>query len=103
MPHAKALKGPSGPRARKRQRLEARITLEQKRLIAHAAELSGTTVTEFVVASAQQAARDTIKEFEVLTLRDRARTVFVDAVLNPPPPNQAAQAAARRYKAHLGG
>ncbi len=103
MPHAKALKGQSGLRARKRQRLEARITPDQKRLIERAAELRGTTVTEFVVASAQQAATETIKEFEVLTLRDRARTVFVNAVLNPPVPNEAAQAAARRYKAQLGG
>jgi uncharacterized protein (DUF1778 family) len=100
---AQALKDRSGSRSRKQERLEARITQDQKRLIERAAELRGTTVTEFVVASAQQAAADTIKDFEVLTLRDQARKVFVHAILNPPLPNEAARAAARRYKAQLGG
>ena len=44
------------PRPRKQERLEARVTPDQKRLIERAAELRGTTVTEFVVVSAQQAA-----------------------------------------------
>jgi uncharacterized protein (DUF1778 family) len=56
-----------------------------------------------VVASAQQAAADTIKDFEVLTLRNQARKVFVNAILNPPFPNETARAAARRYKSQLGG
>jgi uncharacterized protein (DUF1778 family) len=97
-----ALKRRSGSRIRKQERLEARITPDQKRLIERAAELRGTTVTEFVIASTQQAATDTIRDFEVLTLRDEAQRVFVDAVLNPPPPNQAARAAAQRYKRQLG-
>jgi len=70
-------------------------------MIERAAALRGTTVTEFVVASAQQAAADTIKDFEVLTLRDQARKVFVNAILNPPHPNETAGAAARRYKAQI--
>ena len=97
------LKRRSISRSPKQERLEARITPDQKRLIERAAELRGTTVTEFVVASAQQAATDTIKNFEVLTLRDEARRVFVNSVLNPPQPNEAARAAARRYKEQSGG
>jgi uncharacterized protein (DUF1778 family) len=100
---AQALKRRPGSRSRKQQRLEARITPDQKRLIERAAELRGTTVTEFVIASAQQAAADTIKNFEVLILRDQARKVFVQAILNPPLPNEAARAAARRYKAQSRG
>src|SRR2546427_9143831 len=64
-------------RPRKQQRLEARVTPEQKRLIESAATLRGTTVTEFVVASAREAAANTIKDFEVLHLREEAREVFV--------------------------
>jgi len=89
-------------RSRKEQRLEARVTPELKRLIERAATLRGTTVTEFVVASAQEAATNTIKDFEVLHLREEAREVFVNAVLHPPAPNDAARAAAQRYKRHLG-
>jgi uncharacterized protein (DUF1778 family) len=37
-----------------------------------------------------------------LHLRDEARDVFVNAVLNPPAPNAAARAAAERYKKQMG-
>jgi len=89
-------------RSKKRERLEARVTLDQKRLIARAAKLRGTSVTDFVVVSAQQAAKETIKDFEMLSLRDEAREVFVNAILNPPAPNAAARAAAARYKEYMG-
>ncbi|MGC1620089.1 MAG: DUF1778 domain-containing protein [Candidatus Acidiferrum sp.] len=85
-------------RSRKAERLEARLTSEQKNLIARAAALRGFSVTQFVVASAQQAASEAIKDFELLTLHDRARDVFVNAILNPPTPNAAARSAAKRYK-----
>ena len=88
-------------RSRKEERLEARLTPAQKNLIARAAALRGSSVTEFVVASAQQAASETIKNFELLTLHDSARDAFVNAVLNPPAPNAAARAAARRYKKEM--
>ena len=89
-------------RSRKEARLEARVTPDQKRLIARAAALRGFSVTEFVVASAQRAASDTIKEYELLTLNDHAREVFVNALLHPPSPNKAARAAAKRYKERMG-
>jgi len=89
-------------RSRKEERLEARVTPEQKRLIARAAALRGFSVTEFVVASAQQAASDAIKDFELLTLHDDARDIFVNALLNPPPPNKSARAAAKRYMKQMG-
>jgi uncharacterized protein (DUF1778 family) len=89
-------------RSLKEDRLEARVTREQKRLIARAAALRGTSVTEFIVASAQEAAADAIKDFELLSLQDEARDVFVDAVLNPPVPNAAARRAVQRYKEQMG-
>lgn len=89
-------------RSRKLSRLEARVTPDQKRLIERAAHLRGTTVTDFVVVSAQQAAIETIKEFESLVLRDEAREVFVNAILNPPQPNEALRLAARRYRQMTG-
>ena len=51
---------------RKQERLEARVTRQQKRLIERAAYLRGTSVTDFVVASAQQAATATIRDSEML-------------------------------------
>jgi uncharacterized protein (DUF1778 family) len=89
-------------RSRKEDRLEARLTPEQKELIARAAALRGTSVTEFVVASAQEAATEAIKDYELLSLHGEAREIFVNAVLNPPAPSEAARKAARRYKEQMG-
>lgn len=84
------------------ERLEARVTKDQKRILERAAEIRGTTLTDFLLVSAHQAATEAIKDFETLTLRDEARAVFVNALLNPPAPNAAARAAARRYKGRMG-
>ena len=43
-----------------------------------------------------------IKDFEVLHLRDEACEAFVNAVLNPPAPSDAALAARERYKKNMG-
>jgi len=83
---------------RRAERLEVRTTSAQKRLIERAAELRGTSVTDFVVSNIQAAAAETVKEFESLFLRDEAREVFVKALLNPPEPNEALKAAAARHK-----
>jgi uncharacterized protein (DUF1778 family) len=88
--------------ARRQERLEARLALDQKRLIERAAQIRGTSVTDFVLASAQRAALETIEGFQTLRLRDEARNEFVNALLNPPAPNAPARAAARRYKRHMG-
>ncbi len=86
---------------RKEERLEARIAPAQKRLIERPAALRGTSVTEFVVASAQEAATSRIKDFDILQLRDEAREVFIKVVLNPPAPTDAARQAAERYRKRM--
>ena len=93
-----AIKNRSNGRAKKQQRLEARVTLSQKRLIERAAKLRGTTLTAFVVLSAQEAAARIISDLETLSLQAAASEVFVSAVLSAPEPNQAARNAARRFK-----
>jgi uncharacterized protein (DUF1778 family) len=85
-------------RESKKERLEARLTPEQKKHIEHAARIKGTSVSDFVVLSAADAALRTIREQEVLTLNERARAVFVNALLRPPAPSRRLVAAARRYK-----
>jgi uncharacterized protein (DUF1778 family) len=82
----------------KMERLEARIAPQQKKLLERAANLRGTSLTNFVLASAQQAATATISEFETLTLHGEASRQFADLVLNPPKPNHALRAAKRHLK-----
>jgi len=85
----------------KEERLEVRIPKALKRLLEHAASLRGTSLSDFVLTSAQKEATQTIKDFEMLTLCHEAREVFVKALLNPRAPNEALRKAADRYKKHM--
>lgn len=60
---AEVAKGSMSGRVRG-ERLETRVTADQKRLIEHAAALQGRTVTDFVLTSVQDAARRAIKEHQ---------------------------------------
>jgi len=80
------------------ERVEIRMTRMQKRDIERAANLRGTSVTDFILNAVQPAATETIREFEVLELRNEDRQVFVEALLNPPEPNEALKAAVVRHK-----
>ncbi|MBM3277307.1 MAG: DUF1778 domain-containing protein [Candidatus Handelsmanbacteria bacterium] len=84
---------------RKAERLEARISREQKQLIQRAATLTGRSLTEFVVSSLQEAASRTIHEHELITLSRADQEVFVRALLSPPGPNQKLRRAAQAYRA----
>jgi uncharacterized protein (DUF1778 family) len=82
----------------KKERFEARLTPEQKRHIEQAARIKGISLSDFVIGSAEEAAVRTIRDYEVLALNDRARAVFVHALLNPPKPSPRLVAAVKRYK-----
>ncbi|MGE5072164.1 MAG: DUF1778 domain-containing protein [Anaerolineae bacterium] len=83
----------------KKNRLEARLTDEQKTHIERAARIKGTSVSDFVVLSAADAALRTIREQETLTLSARAREAFAQALLSPPSPSRRLADAAKRYRA----
>lgn len=83
---------------RRSERIEARVTSEQKKLLERAAALDGRSLTDFLLTSAQAAAAATIARHELLDLTPVDERVFIDALLNPPPPNKALRAAAARYR-----
>jgi uncharacterized protein (DUF1778 family) len=85
------------------ERLEARIGARQKALLKKAADLQGQSLTDFVVTSAQEAAKKIIREQEIMELSARDQKVFVDALLSPPEPGKRAVQAAKRYLAAVGG
>ena len=91
------------PRSRVRgERLETRVTAEQKNLIERAAALQGRTVTDFVLTSVQDAARRAIEEHSQLALSVRDSEAFVDALLNPRPVNDRLRDTVRRYRERAG-
>src|ERR1700734_3353505 len=84
------------------ERLEARVTSEQKSLIERAAALQGRTVTDFVLTSVQDAARRAIEEHNQFALSVRDSEAFVDALLNPKPINDRLRDTVRRYRERAG-
>jgi uncharacterized protein (DUF1778 family) len=94
---ALALKTPR-KHLRKVARVEARLNPEQKRRIEYAASLKGTSVSDFMVSSADDAAARAIEQHEVWTLSGRDREAFLKALLHPPAPTARMRAAARRYQ-----
>lgn len=90
----------SNGRRTRAERLEARVTAEQKSLIERAAALQGRSVTVFVLTSVQDAARRAIEEHNQLSVRDSE--AFVDALLNPKPVNDRLRDTVRRYRERAG-
>jgi uncharacterized protein (DUF1778 family) len=84
------------------ERLETRVTAEQKSLIERAAALQGRTLTDFVLTSLQDAARRAIEEHQQLELSVRDSEAFVDALLNPKPVNNRLRDTVRRYREATG-
>lgn len=84
------------------QRLEARVTREQKDLLQRATDLQGRSLTDFVVASAQEAAIRAIQDMEMIRLNAAESRTFAEALLNPRKPSRALREAAKRYRALVG-
>jgi uncharacterized protein (DUF1778 family) len=66
-------------------RIEARIAPAALAVVKRAAELQGRSVSDFVVAAAQEAAYRTIEEVQIIRLSVEDQQRFVDLLLNPPP------------------
>lgn len=68
-------------------RLEARLPVKVHELLKYAAGLQGRTLTDFVVTAAQEAAEKAIRERQIIELSIEDQRRFVEALLNPPEPN----------------
>jgi uncharacterized protein (DUF1778 family) len=78
-------------------RIEARIAPDALRVVKRAAELQGRSISDFVVAAAQEIAHRIIDEAQVIRLSVEDRQRFVELLLNPP---ALAPALKRAKKAH---
>jgi uncharacterized protein (DUF1778 family) len=84
------------------ERLEARLSKEQKDLFVRAAELQGRSLTDFVIASVQEAATETMRTHDVLRVSERDRQTFVSVLLAPAAPAKTLKQAAKRYRERTG-
>jgi uncharacterized protein (DUF1778 family) len=79
-------------------RLEARITPDALAIVRRAAELQGSSVSDFVVSAAQAAAHRVIEETQIIRLSVEDQARFVDLLLNPPAPAPAMLRAAEAHR-----
>ena len=84
------------------ERLEARISRNQKELFQRAAQLQGRTLTDFVVSAAREAACRTIEKTEIIRLSIEDQRQIAEALLNPPEPTPALKKAFQRRRELLG-
>jgi uncharacterized protein (DUF1778 family) len=85
-------------RGLREERLGFRVDQTTKELIEHAAELERRKLTDFCVTAITEAARRTIAEHETLTLSERDRAAFFEALINPPPANERLKRAFAEHK-----
>ena len=79
-------------------RIEARIAPEALAIVRRAAEIQGRSVSDFVVAAAQDAARQAIEDAQFIRLSIEDQRSLAEAILNPPPPSEALRRAAGAYR-----
>jgi len=83
-------------------RLEARLPNETMARLKRAAEIQGRTLTDFVVAAADEAACRAIEQTEIIRLSVEDQRQIAEAILNPPAPAAPLKKAAKRHRELFG-
>ena len=82
----------------KQDRIGARVPHEVYETLCRAAELTGSTVNQFLVQSALKEAQAVIEREEVIRLSPRDWSWLLDLIENAPEPNANLKAAMIRYQ-----
>ncbi len=79
------------------ERINLRLSETDKRRIELAAGVEGKTVSGFIVASALEHAEKAIRDHDTAVLERRDAEVFLEAIANPPAPNERLRAALEEH------
>ncbi len=79
-------------------RLELRVAKSEKEAIERAAALSGSSTTDFVRSTMLVASERAVRAHETLALTSEGAAAFVEAITNPPEPNENLRALAREAR-----
>ena len=79
-------------------RIEVRIAPEALAVVKRAAELQGRSVSDFVVAAAQEAAARAIEETQIIRLTVEDQRAVAEAIFNPPAPSAGLLRAAEAHR-----
>ncbi len=85
----------------KTARLEARLTEEQKELVARAAGYQGVSQTDFVLMAVLDEARRVVREQDVVELSLEQSRRVAEAMIAPPEPNAALRKAFAEHRAKV--
>jgi uncharacterized protein (DUF1778 family) len=93
---------PQYQEAPRNARLEARVPSDQKDFFQRAAALTGRTLSEFVIDTAQEAATKIVQEHEIIRLSRSEQIAFVSALLAPASPGVRLKKAVKSYRQKTG-
>jgi uncharacterized protein (DUF1778 family) len=82
-------------------RLDVRMPGKLKTLVQEAAELSGQSMSNFVISTLTQTARRIVQQERLTVLSDRDRDIFLKLLDQDARPNRALRQAAKWYKKHV--
>lgn len=79
-------------------RLEARISPDALAAVKRAAEIQGRSISDFVVAAAQEAAQKAIEDTQIIRLSMADQRKLAASLLDPPKPTRALRRARDAHK-----
>ncbi len=82
----------------KKQRIDLRLTDDDKSMIEEAAAISNQSVSQFMLNSASQRAAEVIEQHRRMILTEESLTRVMDALSNPPSPGEKLKRAAKRLQ-----
>lgn len=84
--------------ALKKQRIDLRLNEDDKHMIEEAAAMTNQSISQFMVSTASERAAEVIDQHRRLLLNEESWNLVMDAITNPPAPNDRLKRAAKRLQ-----
>ncbi|MII49694.1 DUF1778 domain-containing protein [Salmonella enterica subsp. enterica serovar Bredeney] len=84
--------------ALKKQRIDLRLNEDDKHMIEEAAAMTNQSISQFMVSTASKRAAEVIDQHRRLLLNEESWNLVMDAITNPPAPNDRLKRAANRLR-----
>ncbi|EJU8407702.1 DUF1778 domain-containing protein [Salmonella enterica] len=84
--------------ALKKQRIDLRLNEDDKHMIEEAAAMTNQSISQFMVSTASERAAEVIDQHRRLLLNEESWNLVMDAITNPPAPNDRLKRAANRLR-----
>ena len=84
--------------ALKKQRIDLRLNEDDRHMIEEAAAMTNQSISQFMVSTASERAAEVIDQHRRLLLNEESWNLVMDAIINPPAPNDRLKRAANRLR-----